>query len=109
MIPTPAPPCHSNDRGSGREEDVGDVAPPCDATELNINADDRTHIVNHVVAAKPCTSLQDQEGNLLDRALRAVGVDRGHGTGMSGVDRAQESVRLLSAKFAEHDAIGAHP
>src|SRR3546814_9051720 len=52
--------------------------------------------------------LQHQEGELLDRALRRIGMDRGHRAGMAGVDRAQEGEGFDPAQFAEDNPVGPH-
>ena len=62
--------------------------------ELNEHVDALAHITAYIVAREPGARLQNQQRKLLDRALRRVGVDSGHRSGMAGIDRAQEGKRL---------------
>ena len=68
----------------------------------------RRDIVADVVAVELGAGLEREQHDLLDRALGAVGMDRGHRAGMAGIDRAQEGEGLLAAQLAEDDPVGPH-
>ena len=78
------------------------------AAQLQDHINRRPDIGENIVALERRPSFQNQQGQLLKSAFDAVGVDRGHRSGMTSVDRAQEGEGFGSAQFAQDDAGGAH-
>src|SRR4051812_35788235 len=79
------------------EHDLGDAATAAGAGQLDEHVDGAADIMAHVLAVELGAALEDEEDDLLDRPLRAVGVDGGHRAGVAGIDRAEEGIGLLAA------------
>lgn len=97
--------------GSGRlaQSDVRNAASSPSARQLHIDVDGRAHVVEDVLAPETGSALQHKEGDLLDGAIGAVGVNRRHGPRMTRADGPQEGVGLRSAEFPQDDPVRSHP
>jgi len=89
--------------------DLAHLAPAADAPKLHEDIDRAASIVMHVIPTESGAGLQDQEDNLLDSGLRAVGMNRGHGAGMTGVHGAQEGECFRAPELTQDDSVGPHP
>src|SRR5579871_727835 len=84
------------------EQDLSHFAACCEVW-LFIDEDDQIHSFRDELLLRSGGCLGDQTLQTNEATKRIVGVDRGHPTGMPGVPRFQERVRLSSPNFAHDD------
>ena len=88
-----------------KQLDLADPAPPLAAAHLDDEIDCVDDVVSSVGPIQVDTGKQRHHHDLVDRAGRTVGMNRGDRTGMAGIDRAQEGECLGPTQLAEQDAI----